>query len=281
MILLLGGTHESRDIATCLLRRGDAFVMSVATALGLQVYGEAGIPCIHVQFTEETLYAWLVAHEALCVIDATHPHAREITQTAQRASARAGIPYLRYARDAVDVSALCEEVSEGDIASFPDMAAALGALAREAEQYGEAFRCLITGVKHIGEAYAHLPKAHCYFRIMPSRYSIEQCERWGVPLERIIGIKTPCPPSLTAALFKAYDITHFVFKNSGAGSAVESNVEALCAYNRELASNNGGSVKGYVVSRSEDTEIHAGLEALHTIEQLCSELDRLMHLRTC
>jgi len=96
-VLILGGTAEAREVSSALAGAGIPFVTSLAgrvmqpgQTVGQTRIGGFGGP--------EGLADWL--HEQCCagVIDATHPFAAQISQSAVAASAFTGVPLARLIR---------------------------------------------------------------------------------------------------------------------------------------------------------------------------------------
>jgi precorrin-6A/cobalt-precorrin-6A reductase len=223
MILVLGGTHEGREIAEKLNQMGRDYILSVTTALGFDLYHETAARCIVQKFTEDSLLAFIDAEAIALIIDATHPHAAEIKKTASRCAAHKRIPYWRYAREVGTVLSH-ESITGSRFQTFESISAAIAHLK---SVVAENERMLITGIKHIPEFLAVFPPEQCVFRIMPGMDSMAACAQNGVPADNIIAVKAPCPAFLNRSFFKAYDIRYFVFKNSGAGSAFSANFESL------------------------------------------------------
>lgn len=239
MILILGGTHEGKTISDALKTLGLKHQLSVATSLGVKEYCDETTECIVARFTVEDLCEHIRVSNVELIVDATHPNALEIKKVAKAACTNMEIEYLRFSRSHIVVNA-------GDnnrIQTFESISELIGELKRNTIPSD---RFLITGIKHIGDFYDVFDKEQCYFRAMPSTYSMTLCEEYGVPLDHIIAIKAPCPIEVNLALIMSFGITHFIFKNSGEGSAVLSNLEAV----------RKSKIKGFVlsamVSESED-----------------------------
>ncbi|MPY78926.1 MAG: cobalt-precorrin-6A reductase [Actinophytocola sp.] len=94
---MLGGTSESRALAAALHARGVAVVSSLAGRVarprlpeGEVRLGGFGGP--------DGLAAWLAEHDVRAVVDATHPFAARISESAVAATAHVGVPLLRLER---------------------------------------------------------------------------------------------------------------------------------------------------------------------------------------
>lgn len=212
MILLLGGTHESIHVCGLLNELALPFILSVATPLGKNLYGNY-TQNIHVGMLDEYGFINLIKkHNVTHIIDITHPHAQMVKNTALSVANCLEIPYHGFIRKMPKGTFdLCVENTQMAIEQLK----------------GTKEKILVTGVKHAKEWSLAFDANQLLFRVMPSSASMSACESAGLTLDQIIAIKTPCSPKLTLALFEAYKIGWFVFKNSGNGGATQSNIDAL------------------------------------------------------
>jgi precorrin-6A/cobalt-precorrin-6A reductase len=97
VVLVLGGTSEARALAAALVERGVPVVSSLAgrvanpkLPVGDVRIGGFGGP--------EGLAAWLTENQASAVVDATHPFAKFIGNSAVAGAKIAGVPMLRLQR---------------------------------------------------------------------------------------------------------------------------------------------------------------------------------------
>lgn len=90
-VLVLGGTREARELATRLVGEGVAVVTALAgrTEAPLMPPGEVRIGGFG---GAEGLARWLQEREIERVVDATHPFAARISESARTACAAAGVP---------------------------------------------------------------------------------------------------------------------------------------------------------------------------------------------
>lgn len=219
MILVLGGTHEGVQFSRLLDERAIAYKLSVATALGESLYGKI-VENVQVnRFSKDTLINYLRENHVQGVVDLTHPHAYEITLNAVTACEMCSVPYFRFERK--DMKVKVDEIHVQTYSGIEVLCKNLKQMVKENE------KILITGVNYIESFYEHFDPSQCIFRVMPSRYSIEKCEQFSVPMASIVAVKAPCSVDFNQAIFKAYGIGHFVFKNSGVDSAYPSNLKAL------------------------------------------------------
>lgn len=96
-VLLLGGTHEARLLAPLIARSGHHITASLAGATTAPA--DYGVPTRVGGFGGvEGLRNWLERHQITCLIDATHPFARQMPFNAAAAATKAGIDRLRLLR---------------------------------------------------------------------------------------------------------------------------------------------------------------------------------------
>jgi len=215
MILVLGGTHETKTVCKILNESGLQHILSVATDLGKTLYESIATHCIVTRFDEASLTDFIKANDIKFLIDATHPHALLVSDVAKKAALNSGIPYMPFQR-AVE--------SAQDKPVFSSMTDAIEHI-KELET--DTTRILITGVKHASEWAASFDTTKLIFRIMPSLESLDLCLKAGIPVENIIAVKAPCSADFNRVLFSDYGISHFVFKNSGSGSAYTNNLQSV------------------------------------------------------
>jgi precorrin-6A/cobalt-precorrin-6A reductase len=96
-VLVLGGTSEARDLAGALTAGGTHVISSLAGRVerprlppGEVRVGGFGGP--------GALRAWLSEHRIAAVVDATHPFAQRISESAATACSASGVPLLRLER---------------------------------------------------------------------------------------------------------------------------------------------------------------------------------------
>ncbi len=219
MILVLGGTRESRELAASLAGAGFRVLVSTATPLGEKLF--EGIPGVAVRsgrLDEASLEELLRGRCLMGVIDATHPFAAEITRAAARVSQRCGVPYLRWERER---SRLPESPLVSCVSGWGEACASLIDL-------GAKSVFLAVGVKPLRFFLEHPGLRGCRFiaRVLPTAESVESCRRLGLGLDSIIAMKGPGTFGLNRALLEASGADALVTKESGAEGGTEIKVAA-------------------------------------------------------
>jgi precorrin-6A/cobalt-precorrin-6A reductase len=249
MILLLGGTGESRYLAELLSGQGFDVCLSVFSQAGLE-----GLPPqlpyrVRCGGLDAAGFGEIFKINAVrAVVDAGHPFATDLHQVAREACQTAGVKYLRYAR------------RETPIVETQGLFRAANYL----EAVGLAFACHGNVFLTIGSRNAppfireglRLGR-RVIARILPEESSIRECLGAGLGMGDIIAAKGPFSFDFNAAVFKEYAAGVIVSKEAGFGSGQE---EKLAA-----ARNLGLPV--VLITRPAEA-----LDAVQTPEQLIAQL---------
>lgn len=203
-VFLLGGTSESRTAAVVACALGIPIVASVTTELARRLY--TGLPRVRIlvgKLPREALLRAVRDAEAALVLDATHPFAASISQTAIGVTQELGIPYLRYERPDV--------VAGGDHATIH---ADVDALIRSGVLRG--CRVLVTvGTKALGKFASCCGDAVLYVRVLDSPESRVKAVAAGFPTDRVITMPVPVPEEDERRLWTRLGIEAVVAKASG------------------------------------------------------------------
>lgn len=199
-VLLLGGTAEAR-VLTPLLK--DKTVMTIVSQAGRTTASEADISGGFGGLTG--LRDFMTDHQITTLIDATHPFATTISQTAQQAAATLGLPYIHVNRPAWTPAAKDQWIS------VPDMDIALYHLTTL-----QPCPTLVTlGARHV-DRFRYLPGPMVFRTVDPLPNS-----------EGVLNVVGKGPFTLKdeTTLFDTHNIQCVVCKNSGGTwSAVKLNV---------------------------------------------------------
>ncbi len=216
MILLLGGTSEAGTIAAALAAAGVRVLVSTATDLASSVRESAVVAVRAGMLDEAGLHALIIETGAKAVVDATHPYASEITVNAQRAAARAGVPYLRYLR-APAVAAGRGVIPAGD----HEEAARLAFSSRRPVLLTIGTRNLAPYLREAGRAAVPVVA-----RVLPAPGSLRACEVAGLPADRVIPAQGPFTAEQNVEVIRRHKIGVLVTKDGGAEGGVPEKLEA-------------------------------------------------------
>lgn len=218
MILVLGGTSDSRQLAQRLLAKGKEVCYSSLSSMGNEKIEDApGLNKIQGQLDGNTLRETIIAYDIDLCIDGTHPYAREISENAIWACDAMNIKYLRFERPS--------HIDEGlDILSFETYEEAsdylVGAMGKSSQNI-----LLTTGSRQL-ELFKDLPKDRTYIRVLPTAGVLKKCENLGFKTDRILGLQGPFSKELNYAMMKEFNIGFMVTKDSGDVGGVGEKVSA-------------------------------------------------------
>lgn len=221
MILLLGGTSDTAPIAARLARAGKRVLVSLATDVPLETGAGkyAGIEERSGPLDPES-FASLVKEKGITlVVDATHPYAVSIRDTARTAARRLKVPYLTYVRPAEAAHAASSE----DIL----FASSHEEAARIAFSFGRPV-LLTTGSRNLSPYSAAAASAHVRLvvRVLPHASSLQACRALGIPDEDIIAARGPFSLEANRETISKFRIGVLVTKDSGAAGGFGEKVEA-------------------------------------------------------
>ena len=242
-IVIFSGTTEGRLLSRLLADQGAEVTVCVATEYGCEEQGEhPGITVLTGRKTVEEMTSLLRGGD-LCV-DATHPYAVEVTKSVRRACAAAGVPYRRLLRSrSADTDAMVVDSAEAAAELLADR---------------EGNILLATGMKEL-PAFAAIPPARLYPRVLPTGESIAACERAGIPHRNILAMQGPFSTELNEALIRQFRIAFLVTKDGGKAGGFQEKVQA--------AKNTG--IELVLIRRPEETG-----ETFEEIAAACEELMR-------
>ncbi|MEK4699514.1 precorrin-6A reductase [Solibacillus sp. FSL R7-0668] len=217
MILFLAGTSDARELAVKLKQKGYELIATVVTDSAASSLQQQGIPYHVGRLSVQQMTELISDKQVQVIIDASHPYAEEASKTAMAAAQENGIPYIRYERPTQE---------------FVDP------LVTEVETYEEAAQLatthvgtimLTTGSKTLAIFTAKLlgqENIRVVCRMLPNKENMEKCDALGVIQRDIIAIQGPFSKELNTALYKQYDTTLVITKESGKVGSVDEKMEA-------------------------------------------------------
>ena len=204
-VLVVAGTADARHIIDELSKLEVNVTATVATRLGKDLLG--GCKDVNVRegrLTLEGMIGLIEEIKAGCLVDASHPFAREVSENAVEACKRTCIPYLRYERPKTVVS------GKGVIrvGGFEE------AVNRLRDYEGNVF--LAIGSSKL-ELFAGIPdfKGRIFARVLPDSKVLEKCERLGLDAGSIIAVKGPFSEAMNIEMLKHCNASVMVTKDSG------------------------------------------------------------------
>ncbi len=208
---LIGGTEDSVAIERLLLSSELplTLIITVTTANALSLYTID--PRLRVQvgaMTRTAMAQFCQTWSIDAIIDASHPYAVEVSQSAIATAAHLKIPYLRYERPRLSpVNSLPNSPKITILDSFSTLLAGT---------YLQGQRVLLTtGYKTLHLFQPWHDRATLFARILPALDSLTGALAAGFGSDRLLAIRPPLSPALETALWQQWQISLVVTKASG------------------------------------------------------------------
>jgi precorrin-6A/cobalt-precorrin-6A reductase len=216
MILILGGTSESREVAILCAQQSYPVLYTSTTDIinELPQTVERWIGLMSPEVFENLIRDRCIS----CVVDATHPFAVEISRQAMDMCDRTKVPYLRLERETlaeldcyqhVRLVATVEEAGRLACATPGKMLSTIGV------------RKLPALTSQLGKR-----KDDLIVRVLPTVDSFATCEELGLHPSRIIGMQGPFSTEFDAMLIRTFGITAMIAKESGNRGGLSAKIQA-------------------------------------------------------
>ncbi|TQR39672.1 precorrin-6A reductase [Lysinibacillus sphaericus] len=220
MIFMLAGTSDARNLALEIQSAGYAVTATVVTESAASSLAEVGLPHLIGRLTAAEMATIITERGYRLVVDASHPFAEEASKNAMVAAEQANVPYIRYER-------AHEHYADPLITIVKDYdeAAHLAAEKRGVIMLTTGSKTLATFTKVLHG----LENTRVIARMLPRLDNMEKCEALGVAQRDIVAIQGPFSKELNEALFRQYDVTLMITKESGKVGSVDEKLEAALA----------------------------------------------------
>lgn len=224
MILILGGTEDSIEIAQKLYVLTNEIILSTATEYGMKVARQAfNGTVIYGPMDYNELRTFCKDKDIDLIIDATHPYAEIVSQNAIEVSKELKLTYKRYERpvsnqldhNRSDESIiLCEDYKEaGKLINAGSGNALITTGSRQIEK-------LIGEINDIKRIYA---------RILPKSEHLAKLETLGLMPEQIIAMKGPFSQEMNKLMLLNTKARYLVTKESGTVGMTDEKIMAAKA----------------------------------------------------
>ena len=244
MIWVMAGTSDSKKIINKLSKYNLNPFITIATSLGKKSFKDfKNVFDQKMSFVD--MIGFIKDKNIKMIIDATHPFAYEASLNAMKAANKEKIKYLRYERKQLKTN---NKIIYDDYNKVAD------------ELKKSRGNILLTiGVKNLN-FFSQLKKERLYVKILPVKYSFNECEKNKLLEDNIIGLKGIISLQLLRSIINEYKIEHLVMKDSGeeGGAGIK-----LKACKKE-------GVKPYIIKR----EILEYPEIFQNIDKLINKVRR-------
>ena len=214
-IFLLAGTEDGRKLAEFLANHGHSVTASVTTDYGKKLLSQyENIKINDKKLNADELTEILGEYDLLA--DASHPYAVNVSENAIYACKRAGISYIRFEREEVEVQG--ENIFKVD--SCEDAA-------YKAAELGKNI-FITTGSRNLKKFVDSPALKNCNLtvRILPTAEVLRECENLGLTPNQIAALQGPFSVELNVELFKHYRADVIVTKNSGKIGGADTKIDA-------------------------------------------------------
>jgi len=219
MILVLGGTLEGREIAGALAGEGHEVLVTVVSGYGaVMIPPDLAVEVLVKQLDAEEITDIITCRGIRLIIDATHPYARKITDTAWNTARLNDIPYIRYERPPVTAGKEDDMIYRaGSYEEAADLATGLGKTV-----------FLAIGSRNLGPFVSPGREAgsRIVARVLPDAQVMEQCAAAGINPKDIIAVQGPFSLEMNMAMFREYGAEVLVTKDSGTTGGTDAKLEA-------------------------------------------------------
>ena len=218
--LIFAGTSEGRKLAEFLQEHQICAEVCVATEYGEKLLAATDYIQVHTgRMTEPEMENYIQERSGApfqAVIDATHPHAAEVTKNIRTACENTGMRYVRLLRGQIDLSAF------SDLVTFPDCESAAEWLET---QKGRIF--LTTGMKELPMVAERISdRERLYARVLPQPEIFPLAEELGLSKKQLICMQGPFSKELNVAMLREVRAKFLLTKESGNAGGFAQKAEA-------------------------------------------------------
>jgi precorrin-6A/cobalt-precorrin-6A reductase len=216
MILLLGGTSDSIEVAGLLLNEGLPVIFSMATEATMGLPESPLIVIRRGPLDQKGMEESISKGNINVIIDATHPYAVEVTRNALSVCGKTGVRYFRLTRKKV-------------VKKHPNIIFAENHedAARKTVSLGGTILAAI-GIRNLSTyvSVCHENGPRLIVRALPNKDSIKILEGLGIPEENWIIGQGPFSYDDNVTAIKQFDIRTLVTKDSGTRGGTEEKIQA-------------------------------------------------------
>ena len=222
-LLLFAGTTEGRMLAEYLSKKRIACYVSTATEYGKSLLQEEQLSDIIIlagRMNEEEIKTFLTEKKIDCVVDATHPFAKIVTENIVNACKETQTGYIRCLREM--------ETSSEDLAGQEQVR--VFESVREAAEFlstTEGKILITTGSKELIK-YTKLTeyKERCFARVLSTEQAVMESVALGFEGKHLIAMQGPFSKEMNVATIHQTGAKYFVTKESGKAGGFGEKVQA-------------------------------------------------------
>lgn len=223
MILVLGGTSESRQLIKKLAHRKYKLIVCTTTAYGGQLLDDTNgaVEIVTGKLNHQQLARLISEKKVTSLVDATHPFAELATANANKACKETNIKYIRFERPAME---LPQHPLIIPVSGYEQAAA-------KAIEIADQTIFLTTGTKTLPvfTKPAYAAGLRVIARILPDLAGLQICQDLAIPPRDIIAMLGPFSKDMNKQLLMDYHADVLVTKESGLAGGSDTKIEAAMA----------------------------------------------------
>lgn len=200
MIWIIGGTSETSELVEKIHGLVD-YIVTVATYVGMEVL--EGKNTIVKRMNYEDMLLFIKSKDIKTVVDLSHPYAVEVSKNAKNSATQCNIEYIRFVRSKTILEDE-EIIRVKDILECKDYLSSI---------VGSVF--FTTGSKNIMDFEQIKGQNRFIYRVLPSKFSIDECVENNIDLKDIVAMLGPFSKYFNESMFKEYNADYVVMKDSG------------------------------------------------------------------
>lgn len=214
MIWIISGTQDGREIGAKLADREikkdsaqrQQILMTVVSQYGKVLASHEGIDVEVGRFKREDMVRIVKEKNISLILDASHPYAAIVSETARSACKEAGIDYVRFERPEIPLPGYDKLYHAKDEFEAANLAGQLG----ERILLTTGSKTLATFIKAKA-----LQGKEIWARVLPVSGVIKMCEDLGLKAKYVLAIQGPFSYEMNLAMINDYKADVLVTKNSG------------------------------------------------------------------
>ena len=229
-VFLMGGTKESIEIIKFIKNNFNSYILTTTTTeYGSKLAIDGG--------SDATIAKPLPKDEIINIlngktnfdifIDATHPFASHVTNTAIEVSKICKIPYIRFERPTSNFENI-DDSRVIQVNSFDDAGKLI------AKKYNQSNVLHFAGANTMETILKYVSPEYFYPRILEVKSSLEKCEKLGIKKDHIIPMKGTSTTEENEKLIEKTDASVIITKESGDIGGVISKIEAANSKNIDV-----------------------------------------------
>ena len=229
-VFLMGGTKESIEIIKFIKNNFNSYILTTTTTeYGSKLAIDGG--------SDATIAKPLPKDEIINIlngkinfdifIDATHPFASHVTNTAIEVSKICKIPYIRFERPTSNFENI-DDSRVIQVNSFDDAGKLI------AKKYNQSNVLHFAGANTMETILKYVSPEYFYPRILEVKSSLEKCEKLGIKKDHIIPMKGISTIEENEKLIEKTDAAVIITKESGDIGGVISKIEAANSKNIDV-----------------------------------------------